>query len=264
MVRGRRKVLLRLDCSPLLLLLCVFCGIVLKGCETKRVKVPPLASSPARPPVQVPALDTPEEKAQGVYHVVRKGETLWRICKAYGANLQQVAELNNIRDPSQIKEGQKIFIPGVSGRVMSSRQIDRHGVPEEEPKIETFPGKFVWPVKGEVSSPFGVRNGMKHSGIDILAPKGTSVLAAASGEAIYTGQLKGYGNIVILRHSDEFTTVYAHLDEVMVKEHEKVQQGQMIATVGNTGRSEGSHLHFEIRVKNVARNPLFYLPDPPR
>lgn len=213
-------------------------------------------------PVQLPAMDTPQEKAQGIYHVVRKGETLWRICKAYGADLQQVAELNNIRDPSRIREGQRIFIPGVAGSGKTAvAKIPKGTIQESEPSIETFPGRFIWPLNGQVSSPFGIRNGMKHSGIDIKAPPGTPVVAAAAGEVIYRGQLRGYGNILILRHSKDYTTVYAHLEQMLVSEHQRVRQGDQIATVGNTGRSDGAHLHFEVRVRNVARNPLFYLPD---
>lgn len=232
--------------------------MLLTGCEAKRQ----VAQPPARKlrTVQAPALDTPQEKAQGVYHVVKRGETLWRICKAYGAELQQVAEINNIRDPSQIREGQKIFIPGASGSAkVELPKASPGSPPEPEPKIQFFAGRLIWPVGGQISSSFGVRNGMKHSGVDIKAPVGTPVVAAADGEVIYKGQLRGYGNIVILRHSEELATVYAHLNEIHVSDHAQLRQGQPIGTVGNSGQSEGAHLHFEVRVRNVARNPLFYL-----
>lgn len=244
------------------IVLVTFLVLAVAGCEVKRRVSPPPTIPSARKPVQVPSLDTPEQRAQGVYHIVKKGETLWRICKAYGADLQYVAEVNNIRDPSQIREGQSIFIPGAP-RPKTPGQARIAALPSEEaePKVQTFQGRLVWPVKGEVTSTFGVRNGMKHSGIDIKAPVGAPVVAAASGEVVYCGELKGYGNVMIIRHSEELTTVYAHLNEILVGEHQKVRQGQPVATVGNSGRSEGAHLHFEVRVKNVARNPLFYLPD---
>lgn len=233
-----------------------------EGCDVKRRVSPPPSIPQQRQPVQVPTMDTPEQRAQGIYHVVKRGETLWRICKAYGADLQYVAEINNIRDPSQIREGQRIFIPGApKSKTPAQARIASLPSGEPEPQIQTFQGKFVWPVRGEITSPFGVRNGMKHSGIDIKAPSGTPVVAAASGEVVYCGELRGYGNVMIIRHSDELSTVYAHLKDILVQEHQRVTQGQVIATVGNTGRSEGAHLHFEVRVKNVARNPLFYLPD---
>ncbi len=236
--------------------ICLF----LVGCEAKRqVTRPP---TPKTRTIQVPALDTPQEKAQGAYHVVKKGETLWRICRAYGADLQQVAEINNIRDPSQIREGQRIFIPGASEAAkVELPKSSPGGAWEAEPKIQFFSGRLIWPVKGQISSSFGVRNGMKHSGVDIKAPMGTPVVAAAEGEVIYKGQLKGYGNILILRHSEDLATVYAHLNEIHASDHQHVRQGQTIGTVGNSGQSEGAHLHFEVRVRNVARNPIFYLPE---
>ncbi len=230
--------------------------LLLVGCEAKRqVSRPP---APKTKTIQVPALDTPQEKAQGTYHIVKKGETLWRICRAYGADLQQVAEVNNIRDPSQIREGQKIFIPGASGTARV--EIPKSSPGETEPKIQFFAGKLIWPVMGQITSFFGVRNGMKHSGVDIKALMGTPVVAAADGEVIYKGQLRGYGNILILRHSEELATVYAHLSKILVSDHQHVRQGETIGTVGNSGQSEGAHLHFEVRVRNVARNPVFYLP----
>jgi murein DD-endopeptidase MepM/ murein hydrolase activator NlpD len=208
-----------------------------------------------------PTLTPKEEKAEGFYHVVSRGENLWRICKAYGADLQQVAEYNNIQDVSQIKVGQRIFIPGASGpRKVDTRQSPL-GTPEFVPKVETYRGNFIWPVRGHVSSPFGVRNGFKHSGIDVAAALGTPIVAAAAGEVAYRGQLRGYGNILILKHSEEFTSVYAHLRDWLVQERQSVRQGEQIATVGDTGQSDGAHLHFEIRVRNQPRNPLFYLPE---
>lgn len=232
--------------------------LLLVGCEAKRqVTRPP---TPKTRTIQVPALDTPQEKAQGAYHVVKKGETLWRICRAYGADLQQVAEINNIRDPSQIREGQRIFIPGASGAAkVEVPKSSPGGTLEAEPRIQFFAGKLIWPVKGQISSSFGVRNGMKHSGVDIKAPMGTPVVAAAEGQVIYKGQLRGYGNILIVRHSEDLATVYAHLNEIHASDHQHVRQGETIGTVGNSGQSEGAHLHFEVRVRNVARNPLFYL-----
>jgi murein DD-endopeptidase MepM/ murein hydrolase activator NlpD len=234
----------------------------LAACESKRA----VYHLPAkRPPAQAPTLDTPQEKAQGWYHVVGRGETLWRICRAYGADLQHVAEINNIRDVTQIRVGQRLFIPGAAGRRKVEQAREGPGAAQEPtPQVEIFPGRFEWPVRGTVSSTFGVRNGMKHSGIDITAPMGTPVTAAAAGEVIYRGQLRGYGNILILRHTDEFTTVYAHLKDFGARDHQPVKQGESIATVGDTGQADGAHLHFEIRVRNVARNPLFYLPDSAR
>jgi|Deesub1362A_J573_1020465.scaffolds.fasta_scaffold00324_37 murein DD-endopeptidase MepM/ murein hydrolase activator NlpD len=202
----------------------------------------------------------PSERIRGVYHTVERGQTLWRICKAYGVDMQTVAEVNNIRDVTQIRVGQRIFIPGAT-RVLKVEPYrpSPDGRPEPLRPVQTFEGTFIWPVHGSVTSSFGVRNGIKHSGIDIAAPKGTPVRASAAGEVAYRGTLRGYGKILILKHSSVYTTVYAHLGSWEVREGQKVRQGQIIGTVGNTGRSSGPHLHFEIRKRNKARNPLFFL-----
>jgi len=118
-----------------------------------------------------------------------------------------------------------------------------------------------WPIAGQITSKYGPRRGSFHDGLDISAPLGTPILAAASGEVIYSGALRGYGNLVILRHSDGCVTVYAHTQKNLVQEGERVRRGQVIARVGQTGRASGPHLHFEVRKDNLARNPLRYLPE---
>jgi murein DD-endopeptidase MepM/ murein hydrolase activator NlpD len=171
--------------------------------------------------------------------------------------MQEVAELNDIADPTQIKIGQKVFIPG-SKRVLTVQPYMKEEG-EKEPKIIKSKGRFIWPVNGRVTSRYGIRNGRKHDGVDIAAPLGAIVLAADSGKVIYRGRLRGYGKILILRHNGNFTTVYAHLKDWLVRKDVRVKRGQSIARVGISGRTSGSHLHFEIRHRNRTRNPLFYL-----
>jgi murein DD-endopeptidase MepM/ murein hydrolase activator NlpD len=101
-----------------------------------------------------------------------------------------------------------------------------------------------------------------HDGIDISAPRGTAVRAAAAGRVLYSDRLRGYGNLVILDHGDGFATVYAHNTRNDVSAGERIAAGQVIATVGETGQTSGPHLHFEVREDNVARDPLAYLPAP--
>ena len=113
---------------------------------------------------------------------------------------------------------------------------------------------------GSLSSNFGPRNGSYHDGIDIAAPEGTPVYAARDGRVIYSDQIPGYGNIVIVEHAGSLSSVYAHNDKNEVSPGDFVRQGEQIARVGSTGRTTGPNLHFEIRSRNVARNPLFYLP----
>jgi lipoprotein NlpD len=120
--------------------------------------------------------------------------------------------------------------------------------------------RFSWPVPGGVlSSRFGIRNGVMHDGVDISAPAGTPVRAADLGVVIFSGRLRGYGNVVILRHDDHYVTVYAHNRINSVREGDRVGRGQIIAEVGTSGRTTGPNLHFEVRHDNLAQNPLNYL-----
>ena len=126
------------------------------------------------------------------------------------------------------------------------------------------PPRFIWPgPNGKLSSRFGIRNGVKHDGVDIAAPAGTPVLAAARGEVIYVGRMRGYGNIIIVQHDGRYATVYAHISKNSVRQGQRVACGQMIGRVGRSGRTSGANLHFEVRHNNVASNPLALLPAPP-
>ncbi len=121
-------------------------------------------------------------------------------------------------------------------------------------------GIFIWPVQGEVSSPFGEREGRPHDGIDIRAPEGTPVEASASGEVVYAGNMSGYGKLIVLKHENDYFTAYAHNSEIDVKEGKKVTQGEVISKVGDTGHATGYHLHFELRQGSTPMDPLLFLP----
>jgi len=120
---------------------------------------------------------------------------------------------------------------------------------------------LIRPISGTVTSRFGGRWGTTHKGIDIGAPRGTKIRAAASGTVISsnTGYNGGYGNYIVISHGNGIETAYGHCSALYVKAGQKVSQGEVIAAVGNTGRSYGNHLHLEIRVNGVAQNPQNYL-----
>lgn len=126
--------------------------------------------------------------------------------------------------------------------------------------------RMIWPVNGKIVSSYGYRVHPQfgtrdfHGGIDIEAPLGTAVKAAASGEVIFAGWLRGYGKVVIILHDGGVASVYAHLNDIVVSERERVSQGQVIGSVGNTGLATGTHLHFEVRVDGKTVDPLSYLP----
>jgi murein DD-endopeptidase MepM/ murein hydrolase activator NlpD len=117
---------------------------------------------------------------------------------------------------------------------------------------------FIWPVNGVVTSGFGWRWGRMHEGLDIAAPTGTSIRAAAGGTVIYAGYMGGYGNIVIIDHGNGLSTAYAHQSAIYISSG-SVSQGTVIGAVGSTGNSTGPHLHFEVRVNGSAVDPMGYL-----
>ncbi len=191
-------------------------------------------------------------QATGIYHIVTRGLTLWRIARAYGVDLEKLAEVNGIEDPTLIKTGQRLFIPGAT-RVL---EIEPY-----RPPI-TLTAGFIWPVKGRVTSSYGRRKGELHTGIDIGAPRGENVVAARDGMVIYSGKgFSGYGNMIMIEHENDIVTLYAHNASNLVKTNQRVKQGELIAKVGSSGNARGAHLHFEIRVGNNPVNPLLYLTD---
>ena len=136
------------------------------------------------------------------------------------------------------------------------------------PPAATFDDElhFLWPVAGRVISPFGDNaNGGRNDGINILVPRGTPVRAADAGEVSYVGnELKGYGNLILIRHDNGFVTAYAHTDGVQVKRGERVERGQVIASVGDTGDVSQPQLHFELRHGTQPVDPTPYLVEPGR
>lgn len=203
----------------------------------------------------------------GVYHRVRPGDTLYRIGKAYGVSHQRLAKVNRISDPSRIYVGQKIFIPEADRElpvdVITPKNASRREQARVQPAPAPIPGApvFDWPVAGgQLSSPFGNRGASFHDGIDISAPVGTPVNAAHDGVVIYSDVLRGYGNVIIVRHANSYATVYAHNRRNLVRTDDRIRRGQVIAYVGDSGRTSGPNLHFEVRYNNVARDPLRFLP----
>lgn len=219
--------------------------------------IPACSTRVASPP------SPPAKRTAGFYHVVRPGENLFRIGKAYDVPFEELARLNGIRDASQIRIGQRIFIPGAARQLpveiitpVETPTVARNAAESEEP----FGLLLVVPVNGTINSGFGQRGASFHDGIDIAAPEGSAIRAVEQGEVIYSDQLRGYGNIVIIRHEGGIISVYAHNQANLVREGQRVARGEEIATVGSTGRVTGPHLHFEIRKNNTAQDPTHYLP----
>ena len=125
-------------------------------------------------------------------------------------------------------------------------------------------GAVPWPlatVRIVIGSPFGTRDGRPHEGIDLPAPVGTPVFAAADGQVAYAGNgIRGYGNLVVIKHPGDLLTVYAHNSLLLVAQGQPVRAGDRIALVGQSGRATGPHLHFEVRTGQIPRNPMSFLP----
>lgn len=215
---------------------------------------------------------------RGVYHKVRLGDSIWRIARAYQVDVQELAEYNNIMDPEDVIADMKLYIPPrskknsfkqlpygspvASKKNVKGRYVRRKGGDDSYSKdIQLFRGRFDWPVQGSVGSLYGMRDGRRHDGIDIGAGAGTPIHAAAAGKVVFSGQMRGYGNLILVRHEDDFFTAYAHNSVNKVRKDQMVKKGTVIAEVGRTGRATAPHLHFEIRHGQTARNPLFFLPD---
>ena len=215
------------------------------------------ASSKSRPPAP------PFRPASNVFHVVKPGENLFRIGKAYDVSLAELAKANRLKHASQIYVGQKLLIPGAHRQlpVDTIAPLETAPVSRTQPPSADFGGDpLLWPVSGRINSNYGPRGSSFHDGIDIAAPEGTPIHAIERGEVIYSDQLRGYGNIVILRHPAGIVSVYAHNQVNLVREGQPVSRGEVIAKVGSTGRVTGPHLHLEIRQNNTAQDPLRYLP----
>jgi len=230
----------------------------LAACATSRPATRPAA--PSRPlPFPLAASEYHEEpEVVGVVHLVRKGETVYRIARAYGVAPADLLEENGIVDPRQVAVGTELFVPGATRVLEVGETTGPAREPERPPAAAT--ARLAWPLKGVLYGRFGVRSGRRHDGIDLSAPEGTPIGAAAPGTVIFAGEQAGYGSIVILRHEGGLVTLYAHCSALLVGEGASVRTGQPIARVGQTGRSSGPHLHLEVREGTRPRNPLLFLP----
>lgn len=204
---------------------------------------------------------SPTPGMKGVYHVAERHQTLYRICKTYGVDVKEVASLNGIMDPSKIQAGQRIFIPGAKKVLKVEIYIDDVAAePGEKAMIVYKKLDFIWPVEGKISDVFDEAERRRHQGIDISSPLGTPIKASHGGMVIYSNNtIKGYGNLIILRHSEEYVTIYAHNQANLIEEGAWVEKGQIIGKVGQTGRTSGPHLHFEIRRNNRVLDPMLFL-----
>ncbi len=193
----------------------------------------------------------------GVFHRVERGQTAYRIARTYGIDVRKLLDVNGIADPRALEVGQMLWIPGAT---RLRRVPPAGGTRSPEIPLHLSGKHLVMPLKGPISSGFGMRHGHIHKGIDILAHEGAPVRAAGYGIVVYAGNgMHGYGNAVVLDHGDGVTTLYAHLKSIRVESGDAVAAGSIIGTVGETGNATTPHLHFELRHEGRAVAPRRYL-----
>ena len=233
----------------------------------------------------------PNEKV----HLVRSGDTLYSISRMYGVDMSSLARVNKFSPPYTIFVGQKLYLPYdtrnkflqktreneiVATTVSTNDQIKLYGkneddnlsvrafpVPKPELKMALNPPKrdnkgFIWPVDGRIVSRFGTKDSALHNdGLNIAAPIGAPVLAADNGVVAYAGnQIRGFGNLLLIKHSGGLITAYAHANKLLVGRGDLVSRGQVVARVGKTGGIDVPQLHFEIRRGSEAVDPRKFLP----
>ena len=157
--------------------------------------------------------------------------------------------------------GEADALNAVSAQLTARIQAAQASAPPPSSGSTTTPSAsgLIWPVSGPVTSPFGMRWGRMHQGIDIGVPYGTPIHAAAAGTVIYCGWMEGYGNLVVIDHHNTLATAYAHQSSIAVQCGQDLSQGDVIGYVGCTGHCTGPHLHFEVRVNGIPVDPLGYL-----
>lgn len=222
---------------------------------------------------------------------VQPGDTLYSLSRKYSVPVNDLAVMNKLNPPFALRVGQKIRVPNleqamVAKDVVVENKVKQESVQKEqtqlktevktakaEKKISSDPSKklpkinarssskFSWPVRGKILSAYGAKNnGLFNDGVNIASAKGTSVVAAENGVVAYAGnEIKGMGNLIIVQHESGWMTVYAHLDSMNVKRGTKVNVGQKIGTVGETGKVDSPQLHFEIRKGTKAYDPISYM-----
>ncbi|WP_433638993.1 amidase activator ActS [Kluyvera georgiana] len=229
--------------SPLRLLMCLIIGLALSGC----------------------AGNSSEGSYSGSVYTVKRGDTLSRISRMTGTSVRDLARMNGISPPYTIEVGQKLKVSGASSSSTKKSTASKTAkvVPSSAVPQSSWPpvGQrcWRWPASGKVVMTYSTSEG-GNKGIDIAGSRGQPVYAAGAGKVVYVGnQLRGYGNLVMIKHNEDYITAYAHNDKLMVNNGQSVKIGQQIATMGSSD-ADSVRLHFQIRYRATAIDPLRYLP----
>jgi len=244
------------------------------------------ASAPQPKPIITGSTAKTAARAPGGVHIVAPGETLMMLSRRYHVSLNALARANNIPRYTKLKIGDRVVIPGMHNRVPVAakrpsppparqkmvaaesphvaRTVTPANIKPAVAKTAEATGSmptFRWPVRGRIISAYGPKpSGQKNDGINLAVPEGTPIKAAENGLVVYVGnELKGYGNLVLVRHANGFVTAYANTSAITVKRGETVKRGQVIARAGQTGNVSSPQLHFEIRKGSQPVDPTKFL-----
>ena len=193
----------------------------------------------------------------GQYRVV-KGDSLFAIAWRFGIDHRQILRFNNIVNKDLIFEGQILRLDSEGAVPESVSSVNQKKIRQKQ-DLSLHPSQhdWNWPVTGEFEK---VHDGDRLIGLEIYGPAGREIKSASSGTVVYSGNgLKGYGELVIVKHSESFLSAYAHNQKRLVEEGEKVKVNQVIGLMGATGATRNM-LYFEIRLNGKSVNPLLYLP----
>ncbi len=221
--------------------------LVLTGCSSQQSGSAQVIDGQHSAPVRQPAT--------GGQYIVQRGDTLYSIAFRFGWDWKALAARNQIGAPYVIRPGQVIRFDQVGGQV----PVVAKAVPPANVPLQKSASGWVWPASGALIGRYS-SNGSLNKGIDIAGNLGQPVLAASSGSVVYAGSgLRGYGELVIIKHSDTYVSAYGHNRRLLVREGQQVKVGQAIAEMGSTG-TDRVKLHFEIRRQGKPVDPLQYLP----
>lgn len=271
---------------------CMSIGLILiiPGCSTRHSPAPIVDIK-----TTIPLSQRIKNNITTTNYIVQQGETLYSIAWRADTEVKTLARINNLAPPYNIFPGQKIFLSEKSaqpredkepteklnkssglingkvhkkavaptkkqeyGKTVGGEKLSKNNSSQDtiaSSKIR----KWQWPATGKVIATFSTAQ-QGNKGIDISGQRGDEVVAAATGKVVYAGDaLRGYGNLIIIKHNDDYLSAYAHNDKILVKEQQIINAGELIARMGST-ESQSVMLHFEVRFRGKSVDPLKYLP----
>lgn len=204
------------------------------------------------------------------FHTIRKGETLYEIAFQYGWDYRELAAVNNIQPPYVIYPGQKLVFKKMHKPVQTrtqkpavlpvTKKFAQASKVANPIVLKELDRNWIWPAKGKMVKPFSMKAWNRNKGIDIQGGFAHPVYAAKAGSVVYSGAgLRGYGQLIIIKHNETYLSAYAYNSRLLAKEGDVVTQGQKIAEMGQS-EANSVKLHFEIRKNGQPVDPLLYLP----